>query len=436
MNPDQSKRELLREIGDLKARLEEAEDTLRAIRCGEVDALVVSGPHGQQVFSLNGSEHPYRVLVEQMSEGAATLDPGGIVLYSNRRLANLLHKPLELVVGQSLCEHMGATNRAVFQRMLSQALHKETRGEITIQADGAAPITLLISLASINTLETQLLCLVLTDLSEQKRAAASINHLNTDLEQRVRERTAQLEATNKNLDAFCYSVSHDLRAPLRAIDGFSTIVLNEFAPHLPEEAQHHLRMVHQNAQQMSQMIEALLGLSRAGRQALRIQTVPPSTMVQEIVADLRARHPDRRVEFQIGDLPECRADAALLRQVFVNLLDNAFKYTRKRAVARIDVGCRHEAGRQVYFVRDNGAGFDMQYADRLFRVFQRLHSAKEYEGTGVGLALVQRIIHHHGGEIWAEAAVDQGATFFFTLDAGSTQDSNSKPNSGLEKGQT
>lgn len=416
------KRELYQEFDSLRARLAEAEETLRAIRSGEVDALVVTTAQGQQVFSLRGIEHPYRMLIEQMAGGTANLSSDGTILYCNRRLAALLATPQEQVIGSSFLDHVTEADRADLHRHLGAAVLGETHREINLLAGDGTRIIALASFGPMTIDGVRLLCLVVTDLRAQKQAEAEIHKLNTELEQRVRERTAQLEATNKNLDAFCYSVSHDLRAPLRAIDGFSTIVLNEFAPHLPEEAQQHLRMVHQNAQQMSQMIEALLGLSRAGRQALHIQTVPPSTMVQEIVADLRAHHPDRRVEFQIGDLPECRADAALLRQVFVNLLDNAFKYTRKRAVARIDVGCRHEAGRQVYFVRDNGAGFDMQYADRLFRVFQRLHSAKEYEGTGVGLALVQRIIHHHGGEIWAEAAVDQGATFSFTLGGSSLQD--------------
>ncbi len=226
---------------------------------------------------------------------------------------------------------------------------------------------------------------------------------------------ADLEAANKELEAFSYSVSHDLRAPLRAIDGFSRILLQEHAPSLPPDVQRYLGIVSRNAQHMDQLITDLLAFSRLARQPLNKETVDPPSLVRAALEDLRAEQEGRRVEILIGDLPPCQADPTLLRQVFANLLSNALKFTRKRDVARIEIGCQRIAGENVYYVRDNGVGFDMRYADKLFGVFQRLHLAEEYEGTGVGLAIVQRIIQRHGGRVWAQAEVDKGATFYFVL---------------------
>ena len=210
-------------------------------------------------------------------------------------------------------------------------------------------------------------------------------------------------------------ISHDLRAPLRAINGFARILLEEHAPDLSEEAQEYCHLMRDNAQHMGQLIDDLLAFSRLSRQPLRKQPVVPAELVRQALHDLRAMQEERPIDFHIGALPPCQADPALLKQVLVNLLSNALKFTSPRQVAVIEVGCREAEGEPVYFVKDNGVGFNMAYADKLFGVFQRLHRAEEYEGTGVGLAIVQRIIHRHGGHLWAEAVVNQGATFFFTL---------------------
>jgi signal transduction histidine kinase len=256
-------------------------------------------------------------------------------------------------------------------------------------------------------------------------------NLNDELELRVLERTGQLEEANKELESFSYSVSHDLRAPLRAIDGFSRILLEDFAASLPEEAKAYLKLVRDNTRQMAQLVDDLLAFSRLGRLALTKQTVDPAKMVRWCLADMQKEQEGRQVEIVISDLGSCQADPTLLKQVWTNLLSNALKYTRKREAARLEIGCRTEprpstlenASRTsglgtetVFYVKDNGAGFDMKYAHKLFGVFQRLHRAVDYDGTGVGLAIVQRIINRHGGRVWGEAQLNQGATFSFTLE--------------------
>jgi len=215
---------------------------------------------------------------------------------------------------------------------------------------------------------------------------------NAALEQRVRERTIELEAANQQLEAFSYSVSHDLRAPLRAIDGFASILIEDHAPHLPADAQHLLNHITTNARRMAQLIEDLLRFASLGRQPLSKQRVNMSALVHEVLEELRKEQGDRQIDVRVGNLPAGIGEAALLKQVFLNLLSNAFKFTRRQERAEVEVGGQQQAGEKVYFVRDNGAGFDMRYADRLFGVFQRFHSAEEFEGTGVGLSIVQRII--------------------------------------------
>jgi signal transduction histidine kinase len=234
----------------------------------------------------------------------------------------------------------------------------------------------------------------------------------------LRQRADQLESSNKELEAFSYTVSHDLRTPLRAIDGFSRILLDEYTAQLVSEGQRYLQLIRQSTQQMGHLIDDLLAFSRLGRQTITIEQVSPLAIVSRTLEELHAEQDGRKIDLVVGDLPECRADPALLKQVYLNLLSNALKFTRRRKIARIEVGAQHIDGQSVYFVRDNGVGFDMKYIDKLFGVFQRLHRSEEYEGTGVGLAIVQRIIQHHGGRVWAEAQLDKGAVFYFTLEGG------------------
>lgn len=253
------------------------------------------------------------------------------------------------------------------------------------------------------------------DVTARVNYRNELKRLNADLEKMVQERTAQLEASNKELEAFSYSVSHDLRAPLRHINGYVDLLNQKFKDDLPEKAQHYLETISDSTKQMGVLIDELLQFSRTGRQALSTVKVDMNELLASVIEKYRNELIGRDIEWSIQSLPPVMGDYSLLRQVWANLIDNAVKYTRKKDVARISVGYSEEEDYYVFFVRDNGVGFDMKYAGKMFGVFQRMHSSADFEGTGIGLANVRSIISKHNGKVWAEAEVDKGATFYFSI---------------------
>ena len=263
--------------------------------------------------------------------------------------------------------------------------------------------------------EVDFLVFALEDVTARKKAEQEIQQFNEELEERVRLRTAQLEAANRELEGFSYSVSHDLRAPLRAIDGFSRILVKDYAGGLDVEGQRLMGIIRANTQKMAQLIDDLLAFSQLGRRKVQATEVDMNRLVSDVVAQLQDAAGDRQVQWDLHPLPAAWADRALMQQVWINLLDNALKFTRPQEIAVIEVGCRTEDDENIYYVKDNGVGFDNSYVHKLFGVFQRLHRFEEFEGTGVGLALVQRIIERHGGRVRAEGQLNGGATFSFTL---------------------
>jgi PAS domain S-box-containing protein len=574
-----TKKELQEELAEVRARLEEAEETLRAIRQGEVDALVVSTPEGEQIFTLKGADHTFRVLVETINEGAATLAANGTIIYANRKLAELLKMPLEKLIGSAMSDYIPPSEGHWFEALLSQGKQGASKGEARLQAAGGVLVPSYLALNSMR-LESVpgAVCLAVTDLTEQKRqeamlaegrlfkaileqaehaivvcdakgiitqASRAAKHLfsgnpllrrfeevfplrlgvqgssdfppyekafflspvlqgqvyrdveacfrcldgknfhllldagpitddngavlgcvvfltdittrkrheverqklleeqqalaeelaatNEELATQTEELHVQkegleklnddlqhqkelLEAANEEMESFSYSVSHDLKAPVRAIQGFSRMLVGEHAAHLDAEGLRLLQVITDNAKLMHHLIDDLLALSRLGKLQIRKSVINLTAMIRQIFKELRSQVPKRDIRLTMGDLAPGLGDQSLLHQVITNLLANAIKFTQSRKNADIEVGWQTAGKENIYYVKDNGIGFDARYASNLFRPFQRLHSRQEdYEGTGVGLAIVKRIIQRHGGRVWAEGKVNEGATFYFAL---------------------
>ncbi len=381
------------------------------------------------MLDLEAERGRFEAVLQQMPAGVAIVEaPSGSLILANKQVEHIFRQPtpssgnLEML-SQYQIFHADGRPYLLKEYPLARSL---LQGEVVmdenlafLRGDGT-PGILRVSTAPIRDRQDQIMAAVATfaDITEQKQAEEEIRKLNQELEQRIREvseRTVQLEAANQELEAFSYSVSHDLRAPLRAIEGFSRMLADEHAARLDAEGQRLLTVIRTNTLLMDRLIEDLLDFSRLGRQEMRMWDLDLTALAHAVFHELQVDNPGRKLQLALKPLPAAHGDRTLLNQVLVNLLANAVKFTRPRELAEIEVGGWTEENENLYYVRDNGVGFDMRYVDKLFGVFQRLHRASEFEGTGVGLAIVQRIINRHGGRVWATGKVQEGATFYFTL---------------------
>lgn len=370
---------------------------------------------------LRVSEERFRFLLDGVKDFAIyMLDPEGRVMSWNAGATRIKGFNSDEIIGQDFSRFYPAQDQAAGrpQQDLQQAAscgRFETQS-LRVRKDGSSfwansVITPMYDQGGV----LRGFSKVVRDISDRRRAEEEIRQLNRDLELRVRERTGELEVANKELEAFTYSVSHDLRAPLRHIVGFSKMLAEECGETLKPEGRHYLERIQDGTRRMGTLVDDLLNLSRIGRHELRIQVTGLDSIVRDVISELRPDTEGRAIEWKVGTLPYVEADPALLKVIFHNLISNALKYTRPRSPAIIQIGSEDADGLPAVFVRDNGVGFNMKYADKLFGVFQRLHRAEDFEGTGVGLATVQRVVQKHGGRIWADAELDKGATFYFSL---------------------
>jgi PAS domain S-box-containing protein len=367
--------------------------------------------------ALHSSEERYRSLVE--------LSPDALFVQSEDRIVFINSAGVKLFGAQDSGEIIGKNIRdivytddwkGVQQRMrrLQEGKAVPFRERRLVRLDGSV-VHVEMAAAPLRFEGKSAAQVIAHDISERKQAEEEIRRLNVDLERRVVERTAELEAANRELEAFSYSVSHDLRAPLRHIEGFVEILFATRASSLDSDARQHLETIAESAKQMGRLIDDLLAFSRTARAELQKTAIDLKPLVEGVVRDFSADCKGRRIDWRIASLPEVEADPALLRQVMLNLIANALKYTRTRKEARIEIGSKVKGNEYIIYVKDNGVGFDMRYAGKLFGVFQRLHRAADFEGTGIGLANVRRIIHRHGGRTWAEGETERGACFYFSL---------------------
>ena len=401
-------RQARNEAQELRSRLEESEETLRAIHNGEVDALMVSTLEGERVFTLKGADQSYRTFVETMCEGGVVLTIDGTIIYSNQSFAEIIGTTIEKIIGTSIYDYVTAEERAQLEALIEARSRGGGKKELALQAMDGTPVPSFISLRPIlDENETDTLCLVATNLSEQKSAQ--------ERTAQVEELLRQLKAANKELETFSYSISHDLREPLRAIEGYSRMLLKDLQDKLDEDSLRKFEVIRDKTRKMDQLIQDVLTFSRLSAQTMAVTLIDWGKIATEAWEEIRINHEGRDIKLTLSPLANCLADKNMIRQVFANLFSNALKFTQSRDQALVEVGSEEKPNECIYFVKDNGVGFDMNFADKLFQLFQRLHSADEFTGNGVGLSFVKRIINRHGGQIWAEGKVNEGATFYFSL---------------------
>lgn len=394
---------------------------------------------GFGLYALNIVRRADRARVEAQDEAAAShnqlqklIDNTGSNIYM-KRVDNgqylLVNKEWERLFGVTRDHVINLTDHGVFPAELADQLrqndlrvaagNKSVQYEETAEGIDGERTYISVKFPVLDSAgDPYAVCGISTDITERKRAEDEVRRLNASLETRVLQRTAELEASNKELDAFAYSVSHDLRAPLRSLHGFSDALLEDYGDVLDDGGKDYLRRLQRNVGRMGRMIDDLLSLSRATRADLERREIDLTAMSQDVVTELRAADPPRDVTLVVPDGLVAEADPQLLRLALQNLLANAWKFTGKRPDAVIEVGQAVRSGETFFFVRDNGVGFDMAYADKLFDAFQRLHTTADFQGTGIGLAIVARVVRRHGGHIFAEAEVGHGATFYFNLMSG------------------
>jgi PAS domain S-box-containing protein len=411
----------------LRSRLEEAEQTLDAIRSGEVDALVIQGDMGETIYALEGAERPYRIFFDQIAEGAATLSPDGTIIYANRSLSTLLGMK-EGGLGRGITSFVKPGFRNELKALIKNALKLPTDGEIPFLTEDGRMIPMKLSLNSLYLGERKFVCLTAVDLTEKKRAELELEEAMKLLEQRVADRTAELERTqeelqkhsedlfqrNMELQQFAYAASHDLQEPLRMIVNYLSLLERKYQCDLDLQAQEYIHRAVEGGLRMRDLIEDLLLYSRVNTGDKNFSFVDMNEVIKETLTNLEVPIRENNADIELDHLPTIIGKETQIVQVMQNLISNAIKF-HGPAPPKVKIAATSVNEVWKFAVSDNGIGLDMRYSDKIFQIFQRLHTKEEYPGTGIGLALAKKIIEHHGGHIWVESEPGKGATFFFTI---------------------
>lgn len=407
---EKTKEDLLLENEELRVRLAEAEETLRAIREGRVDALAVWGPEGERIYTLEGADHPYRVLVETMNEGAVTFSEDGTILYGNAQFETMLDIPSERVVGRSFRDYVTPEDLSAFDALLEGGTDS-AKGEVRLRG-GKGTFHASLSLKRMSTGSARPYCIIVSDLTERKAAEDELALALAE----TRAYAARLELLNNELQEFAFIASHDLQEPLRKVQAFSGRLRSRCEASLGEEGRDYLRRMESAAGRMSSLLSALLAYSRVSTRGKPFAPVDLGHVAREALSDLEIAIEDADAQVEIGYLPNLEVDPDQMRQLFQNLIANAIRYRSEGERPLIRVHGSAENGMGQLLVEDNGIGFDEKYLDRIFKPFQRLHGrSSQYEGTGMGLAICRKIVERHGGSITARSIPGKGSTFVVTL---------------------
>ena len=413
--PIQSLEPQEQEIEEMRQRLAEAEEALRAIRSGEVDGLVIETAEGDRIYTLQDSEHAYRVMVETMSEGAANLMEDGTILYCNSRLAEMLGTPLEQMLGACFYDFIGPEERGPFSRLMSQAVKGEARAEMTLIAGERGTLPALLSMRATPIQDQHpAACLIVTGLVEQRRS-------REELEARVAERTAELAQRNRDLEEFASVISHDLQEPLRKVQKFGDMLSRNALEHFNPTELDYIQRMQGAATRMSHMIDDLLALARISTLDYSYQKVDLNQVVWEVLSILETSLERKGGIVDVGDLPAIEAEPSQMKRLFQNLIGNAIKFHRPGIAPRVRIsyqevpGFTHKSPQVQILVEDNGIGFEETQVEYMFQPFKRLVSRTQYEGNGVGLTICKKVVESHGGQISAKSTPGSGSTFIVTL---------------------
>jgi PAS domain S-box-containing protein len=427
------------------SRLREAEEALGAIRRGEVDAILVSTNEGEQVFTLKGAEYPYRVVIEQMQEGAANLADDGTILYCNASFARLLQVPLDEIIGRNIRPYILTSDWERFSALWDRSSNGGSQGEILLKARGNRVIPVFFSISPLQLEEERISSVVVTDLTEMKRAEADLYNAYAELDTRVQERTLELtnvndqlqmeiterkrteealkeyaqklKRSNEDLERFAYISSHDLQEPLRTMITFTQLLERRYKGKLDPDADEYIQYLVSGGKRMQALVQDLLEFSRVNTKGAGFRPTNATTVVDDALAFLHSKAHENGATITYDELPSVMADPGQLQMVFQNLISNAIKFRKPDVPPEIHISAQKQDGMIQFTVKDNGIGIEPQYFEKIFVIFQRLHGMDQYEGTGIGLAIVKRIIDRHGGRIWVESEPGKGSTFHFTVPA-------------------